>query len=110
MSAWICSRNSAAGWTAKQYNDPTKTAKGVNDLELEKAIRKTAGHNIYTPLKTSWSMIRPNSAVFHMSTIGSGPRHEKSVPSPPNINETHTQKVPEEVESDDDDFTGGLFD
>lgn len=111
MSAWICTRNAKSSWTATQLGDPTQTVTGVNNLDLEKAIRQTAGYNIWTPLKTSWNMIRPTSAVFVMATAASAPivQQDALKTLEPSSDETPTEKVVAEVESDDD-YTGGLFD
>lgn len=113
MSAWICTRNVDANssWIAKQLGDPTQTVTGVNDLDLEKAIRQTAGYNIWTPLKTNWSMIRPTTAVFVMATAASAPtsQHDTSRTVEPSGDNIHTEEAVADVESDDD-YTGGLFD
>ncbi len=56
-------------------------------------------------------MICPNSAVFVMATSCSTIEHDtvSTVNSSTGKNDTPTEEVPDEIESDDD-YTGGLFD
>ena len=114
MSAWICNRSPSSEWTARQFNDSNNTAKGVNTLDLEKNIRKTAGFNIWAPLSTSWSMVTPTSAVYVMavSTLHKTNDPAIHVETKRAVESETEDKHKEEIheESDDEPGFGGLFD
>ncbi len=112
MSAWVCKKRSGA-WNAVSMDAAGLNVDANNVLDLEKAIRKTAGHTIWSPLQTHWSMVKPDTAIFVMASAQASMKKSSLkdvVTERSSDTNDDTVEAPRDVSDDDDDFIGGIFD